>query len=328
MSDGPEQEPGAPALAQCHLLVTGKLIRGHNPDGPIRPGTEHRVTGMSSGFPLWLQSHCTPESFFKLWGGVTAVDAGRFDGGAFVYRPLRTRRDGRVKYYGLFARIQARSEGGKGQPGRRYTHCAALVVEDDWRPETIAWAARLLFAKWPDEGCLGDPNTERQADRLELKLPALDPAACPALPDVCGLPWHAKAIGEGEDFAAEHACQSRACPTSRRRKAPEPWAPICATRTWLSEEGRWLSIRSRGRAGAIGVNDGFALIGDDREGRRLAPCGSGSRIGILMPACPTCTTPTSTGTPDFKVVPAPPPAPVVRSRLSRKPKPGIREEKG
>ncbi len=250
---------------KTHLLVYGKLIRGGSQDGPIRLGTEHRVTGKSAEFPDGLQQHCAPETFFKGWGGVTAVDAGLIDGGAFVYRPLRLRLGTETKFFGLFARIEARSEGGKGKPGRRYTHCAVLAVEDEWRPEMIPIAASFLFEHLPDGRCYGSPNAERDQDRLAMELPRIVEEDLPGLPEPPGLNWRAESVEDmASPFTMRHYCQSRLHQTDIVAESLAIAAYLQTNE--LSQAGRWLSFGLGVRSSAIGVADGFALIGDDREG--------------------------------------------------------------
>lgn len=165
---GTAQEPASPQLYNLHLYVYGKLIQGHNPRGPIKLGADHRMTGRSSGLPQELQAYCAPERFFRGWQGPGSVDARMHPGGCLVYRPVYRNRH----HYGLFARIQGRSEAGENMPGRAYTHCAVVVVEDRWEPWLIPCIAGLLFDE-ERENCLGLPNFEGQRDRLDMHIDPL-----------------------------------------------------------------------------------------------------------------------------------------------------------
>ena len=161
-----EEEAGERAdTAYClHRITNGKLIRGDDPDGPIMRQAEHQVTGLSAGFPPELHEACAPDRFFRNWLGVTNTVSRDCPRGAFLYRPVLIDNGGAVPptYYGIFARLQARSEAGESEPGRRYTHCAMLVCED-WEPALIPEVTKLLF-----HHDLGKPNTQFEDDKLAL----------------------------------------------------------------------------------------------------------------------------------------------------------------
>lgn len=153
-----------------HLAVYSKLIQGHSPGGPIMKGAESRVNGRSAGFPSLLIPHCRTSSFFKNDPSITEIDPRLINGGVFVYRPSYLG----GKHYSIFGRIEARSEGGVGKPGRRYTHCAMIFVEDKWEPELIPWAAEMLFSERRGGRCWGEPATERDEARAGWDVPVLD----------------------------------------------------------------------------------------------------------------------------------------------------------
>ena len=166
----------APETYRLHLYVYGKVIQGNRDHrGQIKPGADHRMTGRSAGFPDDLQPYCAPDRFVAHWNGSNTVDGRQMPGGAFLYRPVRV--SGRL--YGLFARIQSRSELGEGMPGRAYSHCAVLAVEDRWEPALIPAMAELLFDE--RQPCLGVPNFEGQKNRLDLPVEPVPREAVQAL---------------------------------------------------------------------------------------------------------------------------------------------------
>lgn len=157
-----------PECYRVHLYVYGKLIQGSRDyRGPIKPNTDHRMTARSAGFPDALQVYCAPDRFVRNWQGANSVDARTRPGGAFLYRPVHVG----DHLYGLFARIQSRPENGEGKPGRSYSHCAVLAVEDRWEPALIPMMATLLFDETGP--CLGTPNHEGQLNRLNMPLEPL-----------------------------------------------------------------------------------------------------------------------------------------------------------
>ena len=152
-----------------HLGVYSKLIRGHTPDGPIRPGVEAKLVAHTRDFPENFQQLCTTSLFFPEDPPITKIDARCMTGGAFVYAPVYL--DG--KHLSVFSRIEARAERGKGQGGRKFTHCATLIIEDKWEPALIRWAARMLFTSQYGERCWGEAIYENQQDRKALPVPDL-----------------------------------------------------------------------------------------------------------------------------------------------------------
>ncbi len=153
-----------------HLGIYSKLIAGYDPAGPIERGSEARVNGMTAGFPVELFAHCRPTLFFAGAPLITDIDTSTVPGGAFVYSPIQVNE----KHYSVFGRVQARSETGEGKPGRKYTHCAMLFVEDKWEPGLIQWAAEMLFTKKHGDRCWGDPVTEYDELRETLPVPLLE----------------------------------------------------------------------------------------------------------------------------------------------------------
>lgn len=157
-----------------HLGIYSKLIRGGSPDGPIKPGVEAKMIGHTLDFPSAFHVLCTTSFTFPSDPPVTKIDARRMPGGAFVYVPVM--HDG--KLLSAFSRIEARPERGKGQGGRKFTHCATLIVRDKWEPGLISWAARMLFSKQYSEQadrdiCWGEGIYEKNEHRTALKPPEL-----------------------------------------------------------------------------------------------------------------------------------------------------------
>jgi hypothetical protein len=238
---------GNTAPDQCyrlHLYVYGKVIRGNRDwRGPIRPGADHRMTGRSAGFPDELQRFCTPDRFVGQWNGSNTVDGRRMPGGAFLYRPVQLA--GRL--FGLFARIQTRSEEGEGKPGRSYSHCAVLAVEDRWEPALIPRVAGLLF----DEaaGCLGVPNYEGQENPLELGLPSLLRADVQAYAATGDTPETPKAVRLGRALARQmHGAD-------------------------LALHGRWLPFALGAKAGAMAAFGRFHAFSHEDDTVTLQPPG-------------------------------------------------------
>ncbi|WP_299369799.1 hypothetical protein [uncultured Tateyamaria sp.] len=159
-----------------HLGIYSKLLRGKGPDGPIKPGVEARLVASTEDFPERYQQLCTTSLFFPENPPVTKIDARRMKGGAFVFAPVYLKGE----HLSVFSRIEARPERGKGQGGRRFTHCAALIVKDKWEPALIRWAARMLFTTQYGDRCWGLPVSEKQEDRNRLNCPDLRRADLPA----------------------------------------------------------------------------------------------------------------------------------------------------
>ena len=156
-----------------HVAIYSKLIEGRDPMGAIERGSEARVNGMSAGFPVELYPYCQPTYYFSNQPLITEIDP-EIDtditkGGAFVCAPIKVN----DKHYSVFARIQARSEGGEGQPGRRYTHCALIFVETYWEPTLMRWAAEMLFTNSHGKRCWGNPVAEYDEEREALPVPSL-----------------------------------------------------------------------------------------------------------------------------------------------------------
>ena len=156
-----------------HVAIYSKLIEGRDPMGSIERGSEARVNGMSTGFPAELYSYCQPTYYFSNQPLITEIDP-EIDtditkGGAFVCAPIKVN----DTHYSVFARIQARSEGGEVQPGRRYTHCALIFVETYWEPMLMRWAAEMLFTERHGERCWGNPVAEYDEEREALPVPSL-----------------------------------------------------------------------------------------------------------------------------------------------------------
>ena len=150
-----------------HLAIYSKLVRGSNPDGPIKQGVEARINHRSEGFPAHLVELCNPGAFFRDAPMVTSIDPRLTQGGTFSYRPTYVK----GRHYGMFARIEARSEEGSARAGRRFTHCAVLFVEDRWEPGLIPWAAQMLFTTRHANCCWGGAVTERDDLRQSLHMP-------------------------------------------------------------------------------------------------------------------------------------------------------------
>lgn len=233
MSEG-AQEQAAAQFYNLHLYVYGKLIQGHNPRGPIKLGADHRMTGRSAGLPQDLQAFCAPERFFRGWQGPGSVDARLHPGGCMVYRPVYRNRH----HYGLFARIQGRSEAGENMPGRSYTHCAVVVVEDRWEPWLVPSVARLLFDEEGD-GCLGLPNYEGQRDRLDLHIEPLSRAV----------------VKEAAATASAHPLVSLSKTLALRLSEAD-----------LNLHGRWLPFALGVKAGAAPATGRFWACNSDRTG--------------------------------------------------------------
>ena len=68
---------------QYHLATFSKLLRGRNPQGPIKPGTEARLIAKSVNFPADLEVLCDPNLFFVDKPAVMGIDSRRLSGGAF-----------------------------------------------------------------------------------------------------------------------------------------------------------------------------------------------------------------------------------------------------
>lgn len=152
-----------------HVAIYSKLISGYDPMGPIKRGSEARVNGMTADFPVALFRHCEPSNYFAGAPLITDIDPQIINGGAFVYMPIKVE----GTHYSVFARMQARSEGGEGRPGRKYTHCALIFVQDKWEPGLIQWAAEMLFSTRHEDRCWGNPVAEFDEDREKLPVPPL-----------------------------------------------------------------------------------------------------------------------------------------------------------
>lgn len=229
---------------RLHLYVYGKLIQSSKDHrGKIMPGADHRMTGRSLGFPDDLQAFCAPDQFVAQWQGANSVDGRLMPGGAMLYRPVLVA--GRL--YGLFARIQSRSEAGEGMPGRAYTHCAVLAVEDRWEPALIPAMADLLFGE--TDLCYGVPNFEGQRDRLELALGELQRDAV-------------LASAQSPERAAAHPAILRAQRLASRLAEAD-----------LNVHGRWLPF-------ALGVKQGV----EARCGRFHAINHGGEDVGLTPPS--------------------------------------------
>lgn len=162
-----------------HVAIYSKLISGYDPMGPIKRGSEARVNGMTAGFPPELFPHCIPSNYFAGAPLITDIDPEIINGGAFVYAPIKVS----GTHYSVFARMQARSEEGEGEPGRKYTHCALIFVQDKWEPGLIQWAAEMLFTTRHENRCWGSPVAEFDEERENLPVPPLKTGIRVNLPD-------------------------------------------------------------------------------------------------------------------------------------------------
>ncbi|MEL7444392.1 MAG: hypothetical protein AAGK02_01100 [Pseudomonadota bacterium] len=151
---------------QLHRFTYGKLIAGNQQSGPIVSKYEHQLTGRSVGFPEDLTEFCQPTRFFRGWPGINGlVDHDWAPRGAFLYRPVSAS----GKLFGIFARLQGRSEGGEGKAGRTYTHCSGLVCAlRNWHPGVVWRAYDILFASYDrsQEIDAGGPDVEDDPYRL------------------------------------------------------------------------------------------------------------------------------------------------------------------
>lgn len=249
------------------VTISKLLIR---PGGKIKRGAEHEITGKSPVENLpehsrrALHEACAPEHHFANWRGVMPVICSDWAKGAFLYRAVQVDR----QYFGLFSRLQARSEAGDGEPGRMFTHCATLIV-DNWYPGLIPIMAKRLFEEKD-----GEPDVVSDDQRM-LRRPV------PVYPEDCdvalagadkrpGLDWQRtpppRSPGEERfvDPQIRLSCHSWL-------KSDGPVADVQAVAHFLSENGyastgRWLSFGFGIKLGIEGSNGGFAMaLYGDRE---------------------------------------------------------------
>jgi hypothetical protein len=255
-------------IYEYHLGVFSKLLRGWTSTGPIKPGTEARIVSRSKGWDERLDALCDPLSYFEGSPEVQSMDARRLKGGAFIYRPF-LRGDGSV-HYSVFARIEARSESGEGLPGRRYTHCAALIVEDLWEPELMTWAATMLFdpAKRDEEGeggfAFGEPIPENHKTRFERRLPRLfreDLAGFRGAGDLAQWPLGKRT----EKGTILHAALPPIETQSHPQVALARRLAAMLRAEDLAIHGRWLSFAFGIATNVDATGPGFAIRLDDRK---------------------------------------------------------------
>jgi hypothetical protein len=123
-------------------FVYGKLVT--HPGGPIVPGSEHRCTGRSTGFPRELDPFCHPSRLglgdrdARRWG-----QCGWRDEGGVVSLGVVTPSGAWV----LAARLRERSEEGEGVEGRLYAQgLYAALPASVYRWDTLLRAAPALQA--------------------------------------------------------------------------------------------------------------------------------------------------------------------------------------
>ncbi|MEM9756336.1 MAG: hypothetical protein AAF914_10095, partial [Pseudomonadota bacterium] len=247
-----------------HLGVYSKLTRGWDSSGPIHRGAEAKIISRSADLDKVLYPLCAPQNLFLDAPSLLDMDARILPGGAFVYRPFMTERG---KHYSVFARIEARSEEGDGMAGRRFTHCATLIVEDKWDPELLPWAARMLFRE-PDphrDGfAWGAPVSDKYEDRMERPIPDLPRDALEIGPEVLAPDhWPIARLASGE--YRMRASLSEIDP-SGHDQVPLAASIAKVLRDWgLSIHGRWLSVAIGISGKAVAPGPDFAFRIDNRR---------------------------------------------------------------
>jgi hypothetical protein len=255
-----------------HLGVFSKLLRGWKSTGPIKPGTEARIVSRSKNWGAGgndggnqLDLLCDPVSYFDGSPEVQSMDARRLSGGTFLYRPF-VRGDG-SRHYSVFARIEARSEGGEAQPGRRYTHCAALIVDDHWEPELIPWAATMLFDhnRRDDEGfAFGEPIPENHKTRFERTIPDLYRDALAAFDGPGELAdWPLGALS-GDGLTLQAALPDTGGLAQPQVALARRLAALLREQD-MAIHGRWLSFAFGIASNIEATGAGFAIRLDDRD---------------------------------------------------------------
>ncbi len=186
------------------------------------------------------------------------------EGGAFLYRPF-IMGDG-SKHYSAFARVEARSENGYHEPGRKFTHCAVLIVEERWEPKLVPWVARMLFDNdLTDEFGIpwGAPIPELHDTRQERKLPPLSRADLGAYREEIDVAEWPFKNGPGGTLVTRARI-----PKDIGEKLPQVrLANVLATQLRefdLSTHGRWLSFAIGVSRTADAPGPGFAFRMDDR----------------------------------------------------------------
>jgi len=141
----------------AHWLSFGKPLDPENRRGAVMLGSEHQITGATTGLPDDVADKCSLSSLFQnVVESVYAIDEANRDSGAFIGRPALINGD----LYALFIRVQALPEKGKGAGGRSFTQISALAIEaHTWTPDLIEVAYYNLFdtalskpVKWSKDG--------------------------------------------------------------------------------------------------------------------------------------------------------------------------------
>lgn len=254
-----------------HLGVYSKLLRGWESTNPVVPGVEAGIVSRSEGWEVdgdrttdRLDSLCDPQAHFDGRPTLMAMDGRKMPGGAFVYRPF-VRGDG-SRHYGVFSRIEARSEAGKGEPGRKFTHSASIVVEDHWEPNLIVWAAHMLFdSEWTDSDDFqfGGPIPERHRSRAERQLEPLTHRQLAGTQVANDIPnWQ---LGRRQD---NRAVLQGALPDLSGPRQPQirlaHALSLLMSELDLRVHGRWLSFALGITIKADAPKPGFAIRLDDR----------------------------------------------------------------
>lgn len=255
-----------------HLGVFSKLLRGWKSTNPIKPGTEARIVSRSRNWGPGgneggnqLDLLCDPVSYFDGSPEVLSMDARLLRGGTFLYRPF-VRGDG-SRHHSVFARIEARSEGGEGQPGRRYTHCAALIVDDHWEPGLIPWAATMLFdPDWSDEEgfAYGAPIPENHKTRFERALPDLCRDALSEFEGPSELSDWPLGMRSGDGLTLQAALPDTADLAHPQLALARRLATVLRERD-LAVHGRWLSFAFGIASNVDGPGVGYTIRLDDRS---------------------------------------------------------------
>lgn len=283
MTDDTRPSEERPEQYRFYSYTYGKLKYGNNFTNKIVKGSEHSMTGCSAelgpnGHLAELQNLCAPNEFIGNWTGIKSVDARTLKtGGAFMYRPAYFGR----QHYGVFVRLEARSEEGDDSPGRLYTHCAALLVPDRWDPSLIILAAQLLYGthQLPNESeprWLGEPNYEKQTGR-EKSEKTKKPEGPVILTDpiyrtrLAELPQaetetFLRDLGEGRLIA-----RGQAPSVDALQSGVHPMVDLAKGIAWFlgreteyAVHGRWLPFAIGIKTGVEGTGDGFSLVYDNR----------------------------------------------------------------
>jgi hypothetical protein len=187
-----------------HRQTYSKLIAGDDPAGPIVDRVEHRITGRSVDFPEALKPFCTPAKFFANWAGVSLAVASEWaPQGAFLYRAVCA--EGQP--WGLFARLQPRSEAGLGEIGRNFTHFSVMAVDlADWSPALVWLVYQSLFAlDGAARAPAGEPDTEADEGRMSKAPIPISTETLEAAKAALGDPryWCLRDEGDGQAIAAD-----------------------------------------------------------------------------------------------------------------------------